>query len=64
MALNEQDDKMKVRVEARLAEIQEDFLQKTAISAQEIFDENHVHVLGSLSLCNNRVDDIVTYHKV
>jgi len=55
---------MKIRVEARLADIQEDFLSRIAVSAQEIFDENHKHVLGSLLICNERVDDMVAYHGV
>jgi hypothetical protein len=63
VALLEQDEKMRIVVETRLTAIQEDFLERTEISAQQIFDENHKHVLGSLSECNNRVDEVVSYHK-
>ena len=59
-----QDEKMSVRVETRLTQIQESFLKKTEERAQSIFDENNKMVLNKLAVAVQRVDDIVAYHVV
>lgn len=53
---------MKDRVERRLQEITEEFLKRTEISAQKIFDKNHTVVFGALDACNKRVQEIFDYH--
>ena len=63
-ALREQDEKMRLRVEKRLKEITDDFLKRTEIAAQLIFDKNHKIVFSALDNSNQRVDEICAYHKV
>ena len=58
-----QDERMTVRVEQRLTEIQVEFLKKTEAAAQAIFDENHKKVNETLAVSNARVDGVVDYHK-
>lgn len=50
-------------MEGRLLEIQTDFLIKTEIAAQEIFDRNHKFVLDKLGAANARVDEVFKNHQ-
>ena len=61
-ALRLQDEKMRQRVETRLSQIQEDFLKRTEVAAQTIFDENHKKVFEQLDKSNFRVKAIEEYH--
>ena len=53
-----QDADMKRRIERRLGEVQEEFMNQTEARAMHIFDKNHKEYFAKLRHAENRTDEM------